>query len=288
VLSESCFRPVADDLRDVDSLIFQSPLVAVGAFRCPTAHPRFSDSGLIRNHCFVFPRTASVIEHDSGDRFVGDQTRISLYNPGQAYRRTAISPEGDHSDYFSVAPQILREALQARHALTAEADDSRLFHRSHGVSPASLYLRQRGLFRAVRSAQVDVLEVESGVIALLDDVLTGGEVACGPWTGSHRRLAQDAQALLAERFAESLSLHDVAADLGTSAYHLCRIFRTHTGETLHRHRDQLRLRAALNRLETAEDLTTIGLDVGYSSHSHFTAAFRRAFGVVPSHLRYTL
>lgn len=276
---------MADDVRDVDQLIFQSPLVAVGAFRCAPGHPRFSDSGVIRDHCFVFPRTASVIEHDTGARFIGDQTRISLYNAGQAYRRQPVSPEGDHSDYFVVSPRILRDALEARGARTAGADDHRLFARTHVSSPASLYLRQRLLFRAVRDRRVDAFEVESAVVSLLDDVLSGGAAPAAASGMRHRVLAERAQVLLARRFAEPLALHDVAAELGTSAFHLCRVFRANTGQSLHRHRDQLRLRAALNRLERDEDLTTIGLDVGYSSHSHFTAAFKRAFGTAPSTLR---
>jgi AraC family transcriptional regulator len=286
VLSESCLRPVADEVRDVDQLIAETPLVGVGAFRCAPDHPRFTDSGLIRNHCFVFPRTSSVIEHDSGDRFVGDQTRISLYNPGQAYRRSAISAEGDHSDYFVVAPHVLRDALEARRAPTAGADDRRLFPQSHANSDAPLYLRQRRLFQSARDTQLDALEVESAVLSLLDDVLTG---VLRPADEVRRvtrpSFVEDAERLLAERYAEALSLDDLSRNLGVSAFHLCRVFRAHTGTSLHQHRDQLRLRAALNRLERDEDLTTIGLDVGYSSHSHFTAAFRRTFGVAPSRLR---
>lgn len=282
MLSESCFRPVAPEVRDVDRLIAETPLVAVGAFRCAPDHPRFSDSGLIRDYCFAFPRTASVIEHDTGDRFVGDQTRISLYNVGQAYRRSPISPEGDHSDYFVVAPHVLREALQARRAATTDADDHRLFSRAHASSRAPLYLRQRRLFQAVCRGELDAFEIESAVIALLDDVLAGVEGAASHERARRRKLVEDVQALLARRYADALSLADVAEMLGVSAYHLCRVFRAQTGQSLHQHRDQLRLRAALNRLERDEDLTTIGLDVGYSSHSHFTAAFRRAFGVPPS------
>jgi AraC family transcriptional regulator len=285
VLSESCFRPVADDVRDVDRLIVETPLVAVGAFRCAPEHPRFHDSGLIRDYCFAFPRTASVIEHDTGDRFVGDQTRISLYNVGQAYRRSPISPEGDHTDYFVVAPHVLREALQARRAATTDADDRRLFSRAHATSDAHLYLRQRRLFRSVSEGQLDAFEIESAVVSLLDEVLAGVEGPAAAEFQRHRRLVEDVQALLALRYAEALSLADVAGALQVSAYHLCRVFRARTGQSLHQHRDQLRLRAALNRLERNEDLTTIGLDVGYSSHSHFTAAFRRAFGIAPSRLR---
>jgi AraC-like DNA-binding protein len=32
-------------------------------------------------------------------------------------------------------------------------------------------------------------------------------------------------------------------------------------------------------------LTRLALDLGYSSHSHFTASFRRAFGLTPSAAR---
>lgn len=267
-------------------MLAHTPLVGVGAFRCAPDHPHFEDSGLIRNHCFAFPRTASVIEHDSGERFVGDQTRISLYNSGQAYRRSVVSPEGDHSDYFVVAPHVLREALEVRRAPTADADDTRLFWRSHVFSEPSLYLRQRRLFQAVGTGHLDAFEIESAVVSLLDDVLTSVTQRAGAVPAKTRRaFVEDAQRLLAQRFAESLSLEDIARSLGVSAFHLCRVFRAQTGTSLHQHRDQLRLRAALNRLERDEDLTTIGLDVGYSSHSHFTAAFRRAFGVAPSRLR---
>jgi AraC family transcriptional regulator len=39
----------------------------------------------------------------------------------------------------------------------------------------------------------------------------------------------------------------------------------------------------LERLRDARgDLTGIALDLGYSSHSHFTFAFRRHFGYAPS------
>jgi AraC-like DNA-binding protein len=35
-----------------------------------------------------------------------------------------------------------------------------------------------------------------------------------------------------------------------------------------------------------EDLTTIALDAGFASHSHFTARFRDSFGCTPAALRH--
>jgi hypothetical protein len=55
--------------------------------------------------------------------------------------------------------------------------------------------------------------------------------------------------------------------------------------TLHAHRNRLRLTQALERIAAGEDPTRIGLDLGFSSHSHFTAGFRRLFGEAPSVVR---
>jgi AraC-like DNA-binding protein len=102
---------------------------------------------------------------------------------------------------------------------------------------------------------------------------------------AHRDLADAAQAFLAREFARPLSLGDIADAVGASAFHLCRVFRAVTGVTLHQHREQLRLSAALERVEDGDDLTVVALDLGYSSHSHFSAAFRRAYGRTPSSFR---
>jgi AraC-like DNA-binding protein len=48
----------------------------------------------------------------------------------------------------------------------------------------------------------------------------------------------------------------------------------------------LRLRASLEAIaERSLDLTSVALDHGFSSHSHFTAAFRREWGMTPSDWR---
>ena len=69
-------------------------------------------------------------------------------------------------------------------------------------------------------------------------------------------------------------------------FHLARVFKARTGFSLHAYRNQLRLRAALERLaEPGVDLIDIALDLGFSSHSHFTETFRRSFGKTPSAVR---
>ncbi len=47
---------------------------------------------------------------------------------------------------------------------------------------------------------------------------------------------------------------------------------------LYRYQRRLRLARALDLISQYDDLTTLGLDLGFSSHSHFTAAFREVYG----------
>jgi AraC family transcriptional regulator len=278
-------------LCSADRLLFESPAVQIGAFRCPVGHPDFADSGPIRNYCFAFPRTSFVIRHKDGQPFPADPTIVTLYNKGQEYRRQAISPDGDRCDWYGVSEQIVRDAV-AEHDRRAADHRTRPLAFARARVDAGTYLQQRQLFAvATRDEAPDQLLIEELVVALLDRVLEQayGRIDHVPGHKGRRAaddLADAACELLGRRFAESLSVAGVADALDTSVYHLCRSFRRATGTTLHEHRNQLRLRSALDRLESGGcDLSELALDLGYSSHSHFTAAFRQTFGVTPSAVR---
>jgi AraC family transcriptional regulator len=47
----------------------------------------------------------------------------------------------------------------------------------------------------------------------------------------------------------------------------------------------LRVRTAMLRLREDIDLCSLGLDVGFATHSHFTETFRRVFGLPPRAVR---
>ena len=85
--------------------------------------------------------------------------------------------------------------------------------------------------------------------------------------------------------APHLPLRSLARMAEISPYQLCREFRAVTGMTITRYRHSLRLRIALDRLRGRVDLTELALDLGYSSHSHFTYTFRHHFGLTPSRYR---
>jgi AraC family transcriptional regulator len=284
--------PVPAVAAEVDTLIYRGECVAVGAFRCRPDHPLFEDSGPIRNHCFVFPRTAVEIQHADARPFLGDPAVITLYNPGQRYRRRVSSPEGDHCDYYAVAPQVMHDMLQLYDPSAMNGEDG--FRTASVSSPSSLYLQQRQFFRRLLSGSaIDPLMVEESVLTLLADVLASSNmsptsVMVSSTTRRMTILVEDARRLLAETFDQPLRLSTVARDLSCSPFHLCRVFRQGTGVTLHQYREQIRLRRALDLIERGMDLTSVALEVGYSSHSHFTYAFRRTFGTTPKLVRGSL
>lgn len=272
------------------AVLHASELVCVGRFRCPTNHPRFNDSGPTKWFCFVFPRTAVWIEHEGSAPFVADANVIPLYNRGRPYQRRAISRHGDRTDWFAVAPGLLREML-ARYDLNAANDAGTLFRFGYGRATPRIYAWQRAVFDTVATgASPDGLFVEESVVGLLSQVLQTLYGAPPPISDrrEHRAIVEETRAHLAGSYAGNESLADIARATGVSVFHLCRLFRRLTGRTLHGYRGQLRLHRALEQIsDGTQDLLGLATDLGYSGHSHFTAAFRAAFGTTPSEWRAT-
>jgi AraC-like DNA-binding protein len=272
--------------RDFDRTLFASGSVEVGAFRCAAEHPSFRDSGPSTNFCFVFPRTAVEIQHEHERAFVGNPNVVTFYNKGQAYLRNRVSLQGDRCDWFGVAPAVVRDIVRE---FDPEVDSrpEMPFRLTHARSGADVYLLQRRIFERVATG--DALEIEELVINLLARVMR-----CAYGTkprvvrGSQREMVHRAELVLSERYGEDLTLGEIAREVEASIYHLCRVFRLATGLTLHKYRHRLRTRAALDRVgESRTGLADIALESGFSSHSHFTQAFRAEFGVTPSTLRST-
>jgi AraC-like DNA-binding protein len=280
----------------VEHVVYAEGQVEVGAFRCSPARPDFRDAGQIRDHCvFVFPRTAVRIRHAGRAPFTADPGVVAFYNPRQPYARERLDPAGDRCEWFAVDPQAAAEAVREHDPAAAEHAGAP-FRFTHGPSDPATYLAQRELFHALASAagkgSADALAVEERVLSLLDRVLA---LAYRAWEGTRtekglrtreRAAAIRAGEFLALRFRDAVSLAEVAREAGLSRFRLCRAFRLATGRTLGAYREQLRLRASLDALgDGCGDLTGLALDLGYSSHSHFTASFRKAFALTPSHAR---
>jgi AraC family transcriptional regulator len=92
--------------------------------------------------------------------------------------------------------------------------------------------------------------------------------------------------VIARRFHEPLTLMAVSKAVGCSPYHLSRIVSAHEGAPIHRLIIRHRLRHALECvLGTKDSLSSIAIDAGFASQSHFGDSFRREFGCAPGMVR---
>ena len=283
------------ELSPFSRLLFESPLLRFAKFRAAASHADFRDSGPIRRDCFAFPRNTVRIQHAGGKPFVASPTLITLYNQGQIYVRERVADDADRSEWFSVQRSLLVEALAAHDPRVQDRPDQP-FQLPYVPSDPSTYLLQRMLVRHVTEpGPVHRLFVEETVLRILDRVAAsvarfrGMAQTAAPSSGVGAGEVVDAvREILSTRYREDLSLADLGRRSGYSVFYLSRVFRARTGLTIHAYQTRMRLLTALERVaEPGTDLSATALDLGYASHSHFTAAFRQAFGMTPSAFRAT-
>jgi AraC family transcriptional regulator len=92
-----------------------------------------------------------------------------------------------------------------------------------------------------------------------------------------------------DHLAEPISLATLARLVGLSPYYFCRAFKQSLGLPPHRYHNRRRIEHAKTLLaKPAPSVTDIGLTVGYSETSSFTAAFHKTTGITPTAYRRTL
>lgn len=277
------------------TVIFASPLLQVGRFCCPITHPHFHDTGpVVSGHLIVFPRTCVCICHPGTPPILTTPNLVMFYNLHQIYRRDEVSAQGDRCEWFAFAPAVLLNALQGYEPQVLDQPDQP-FRFTHTLSTPPIYLQQRQVVEHIlHTVQPDMLYVEETMLLTLSLLLT--EVyqqrrlqPRRPRPITQRQqlaIVHAVQTELAMHFQEEVRLRELAAQVYLSPYELCRIFRAHTGCTIHQYLNQLRLYTALETvMRPGADLTELALGLGYHSHSHFTSAFRKAFGITPTMLR---
>lgn len=93
-------------------------------------------------------------------------------------------------------------------------------------------------------------------------------------------------ALMEARYAEKLTLAELARACGLSRSEFCRTFRKYTGRTPFEYLQHLRVRRALPLLEGQEvPVTEVAARVGFSGGSYFAEVFRRFFCISPTEYR---
>ena len=97
-------------------------------------------------------------------------------------------------------------------------------------------------------------------------------------TITRQKLADRAKLVLSTDLMRRWTLAEIAGALRVSPVYLTQVFHQVEGLPLYQYQLRLRLARALDLLARYDDLTTLALHLGFSSHSYFTATFRRVYG----------
>jgi AraC family transcriptional regulator len=261
--------------------LLESSIGLVEDLRCPVMPLRKSPEAFSPDFQVCLPYRGLFVWHVGGGDVVGDPNQVLFVSAGESYY-VSQPLSSDYAELI-VTPdlELLSEIADGR---AASLSCHPLFRRrSRRVDLGLQDLRTRFLHSA-SYGDWNGLVAEEAVITLLRWALKADTGTREP-SRPTRRLIRRTKEFLEANLSGSIRLADVARAVGASPAYLTDVFRRVEGVPLHRYLLQLRLARALVELPHTSDLTTLALELGFSSHSHFSALFRRAFGCTPSRFR---
>ena len=263
--------------------LLESRIGLVENLRCFGIAPKRSPEAFSPEFQVCLPYRGLFFWHVGGDDVVGDANQVLFVSGGESYRLSQPFSNEYAELIITPDPEILHELAPA--PATCLSFHPLFRRRSRRADVGLQFLRAR-FFQQIVRGDCSALAADELLVGLLRSALEADAERCIPSRPTRRLIAQSKEFLDAN-LSNPIRLADVARAVGASPAYLTDVFRRVEGVPLHRYLTQLRLARALVELAHAHDLTALALALGFSSHSHFTAAFRRAFGCTPSCFRST-
>jgi AraC family transcriptional regulator len=245
---------------------------------------RSDEECTIETH-LVFPYRGVYLRHVGSDQAVADANHVLFFNAGQGYQVSHPVDGGDASLSLTISDALMRELVPA--SLLIKSGTLGFQRQSQRIDPraqALVALLRHGL----ENNAIEPLEAEGLLLTLVCRSL-GPRTSHEPGaTHARRRLADRVKVLLASDLSKRWTLADIAAEMGGSPVYLTQVFQQVEGIPLYRYHLRLRLARALDLIDDYEDMSALAVDLGFSSHSHFTSAFRQTFGRSPTVFKQSL
>jgi AraC family transcriptional regulator len=285
---------------------YDGPIVSVSDYSCRIGRggPRNEEYSSFNQ--IVLMRSGAFSKHFGRRAVTADVNQAVFFSKESTYHVSHPADCGDRGTIFTPSPRVLGDIIRD---LDPTIDDrpAWTFPFVTGPCDSAVFWRHYELVLRLEGAGSarpdplwpdplwpDPLWIDETALQLITAVLEAAFAQQGMprkrrrngTDADHADRTEAAKSYLASRLSERVTLDDVARAVYVSPFHLARIFQQRTGAPLHRYLTRLRLRASLERLaEGAHDLTGLAIELGFSSHSHFTDAFRREFGRTPSEVR---
>ena len=261
------------------SRLVNSTVLMAEDLRCEDSRRR-TPEGFSPDFQICLPYRGLFVWHVRTDEVVADANQVLFVTGGEAFSLSQPRGRGYAELIITPCADTLAEML---HVSDARLAFHPLFRRRSLRAPSTLQ-RLRSEFLTMSAGDGDPLHQEEAALTLLRMSVTV-ESRRKELATRTRQLVGRAKEYLEANLAHPIRLVDVARAVGASPAYLTNAFSQLEGVALHRYLVQLRLARALVEVPHRDDLTGLAFDLGFSSHSHFTAAFRRAFHRTPSQFR---
>jgi len=230
----------------------------------------------------VFPYRGVYVRHLGHDQAVAEANQVLFFNATEGYRVSHPVPGGDASLSLAISEPQLRELAPP----TLLRDSATLAFRRQRLRIDARAQALAALLRhSLRQKIAEALEAESLALTLVQRALGPRTTHAAGASIGRQRLVDRAKLVLASDLARRWTLAEVAAEVRGSPVYLTQVFQQVEGLPLYRYQLRLRLARALDLLAQYDDLTALSLELGFSSHSHFSAVFREVYGRSPSEFR---
>ena len=213
-----------------------------------------------------------------GRRFtLVDANRTLFVSGGQTFADSHPVPGLGHASLIvAPTPAVLQTLCDG----TKPADHAAFRDASRTAGPR-IRLMTHAL-RRILTAEPEPLRGDELIMTALREALGSG-VERAP--RNELRVVDRAKQVLHAFGFERLTLDRISREVGVTPTYLTQAFSQAEGVPLYRYQLNLRLNQALIEAPHRDDLTALALDLGFSSHGHFSTAFKAAFGVSPSRYR---
>lgn len=230
----------------------------------------------------VFPYRGVYVRHLGRNDAVAEANQVLFFNEAERYCISHPVSGGDACLSLAIGEPLLRELVPREHVregATLSFREQRL--RIDPRAQALVAMLRHSLTRNV----AEVLEAETLTLTLVRRALGERTSHAARASVGRQKLVNRAKLVLSSDLARRWRLAEIGVEVGVSPVYLTQVFQQVEGLPLYRYQLRLRLARALDLLGQYDDLTSLSMHLGFSSHSHFSSAFRQAYGRTPAQLQ---
>jgi AraC family transcriptional regulator len=259
-------------------LLLATDTVAVWDVLCSGRCRQKSAEECVSATHLVFPYRGVFVRHMGQVETVAEANQVVFFNENDPYRVSHPVGGGDASLSVGIDEAMLLELIPADFL---HAKDRALFNRYRMRIDARTQLISALVRHRLARGVTETLEAEDLILSLVSRALGKRTSYAASGSLGRQKLVDRAKLVLSSNLGRRWTLAEIGAAVGVSPVYLTQVFRQVEGLPLYRYQLQLRLARALDLLDDCSDLTGLALDLGFSSYSHFSTAFKQAYGLTP-------